>query len=411
MRKTINYKFKPNNTIAKEEITSAIKVLKSGKLSGFLGSRGKGFMGGKYVRRFEKKVENFYKVKHAISVNSWTSGLIAIIGSLNVEPGDEIIVTPWTMCATATAILHWNCIPVFADIDKKNFCIDPLDIKKKITNKTKAIITVDIFGFPADVDMIKSITKDKNIKIISDNAQAPYAIYKKKISGTNTDIGGFSFNYHKHINTGEGGVIITNSSKLANRARLIRNHGEAVVKNKKNLNNIIGHNFRLGEIEAAIGIEQYNKLKKIIRNRQILCRRLTKGLNNLEGLGLPQDNKFRTHNYYIYPIFLNLKKIKFKRSKIVRLLKNDGVQGLIEGYSNVHNLPIFKQKIAYGSKGFPWSYLNKKYKKKYSYKCKVAEELHKKSFIGIEVCLYRLNIKDIDLIIKSFQKVWKKLKI
>ena len=123
MRKTINYKFKLNNTIAKEEITSAIRVLKSGKLSGFLGSRGKGFMGGEYVRRFEKKVENFYKVKHAISVNSWTSGLIAIIGSLNVEPGDEIIVTPWTMCATATAILHWNCIPVFADIDKKTFVL------------------------------------------------------------------------------------------------------------------------------------------------------------------------------------------------------------------------------------------------------------------------------------------------
>ena len=117
-----------------------------------MGSAGSGFYGGKYVKKFEDKVKNFYKVKHAISVNSWTSGLIAMIGSLNVEPGDEIIVTPWTMCATATAILHWNCVPVFADIDENDFCISAEDIRKKITNKTKAIIAVDIFGFPADLD-------------------------------------------------------------------------------------------------------------------------------------------------------------------------------------------------------------------------------------------------------------------
>ena len=128
----------------------------------------------------KKKLEKFYNVKYAISVNSWTSGLIAIIGSLDVEPGDEIIVTPWTMCATVTAILHWNCIPVFADINKDDYCIDPEVIKKKITNRTKAIIAVDIFGYPAQIDKIRNIIKGKNIKIISDNAQAPYAFYKKK---------------------------------------------------------------------------------------------------------------------------------------------------------------------------------------------------------------------------------------
>ena len=132
-------------------------------------------------------------------------------GSLNVEPGDEIIVTPWTMCATATAILHWNCIPVFADIDENTFCIDPQEIKKKITSKTRAIIAVDIFGHPADIDKIKKIIKNKNIKIITDNAQAPFAKYNGKISGTNADIGGFSLNYHKHINTCEGVIIVTNS--------------------------------------------------------------------------------------------------------------------------------------------------------------------------------------------------------
>jgi len=413
-KKIINYKFKKNNTIGREEIIASNKVLKTGKLSGFLGSSSKEFLGGKNVRKFEKVVEKFYGVKYAISVNSWTSGLVAMVGSLDLEPGDEIIVPSWTMCATATAILHWNCIPVFVDIDSNSFCIDPLDVKKKITKKTKAIITVDIFGYPSDIIKIKKIIKNKNIKIISDNAQTPYGLYKGKISGTNVDIGGYSFNYHKHINTGEGGVVITNSKKLAHRVRLIRNHGEAVInsKLKKDLSNIIGHNFRLGEIEAAIGIEQYKKLKKIIKRRQFLCRRLTKGLVEIgNSINLPKDQKNWTHNYYIYPISINLKKIKVSRKKVIMLLEKEGVQGLISGYANVHKLPIFNRKIAYGTKGFPWSLNGKTYKNKYKYKCKVSETMHNKNFIGIEVCLFDLNKKDIDLIIKAFLKVWKKIKV
>ena len=406
--KTINYNFKKKNSIGKEEISTAIKVLKSGELSGFMGSSGPNFLGGKFVRNFEKKIEKFYNVKYAISVNSWTSGLIAAVGSLNVEPGDEIIVTPWTMCATATAILHWNCIPVFADIDENTFCIDPQEIKKKITNKTRAIIAVDIFGHPADIDKIKKIVKNKNIKIITDNAQAPFAKYNGKISGTNADIGGFSLNYHKHINTGEGGIIITNSKKLAERMRLIRNHGEAVIKDNKDIqHNIIGHNFRFGEIEAAIAIEQYKKLKKIVKQRQIICRRLTKGLSKLQGLILPKESKKITHNYYIYPMKINEKIISIKKELIIKLLKKEGVQGLIDQYGGINNLPIFKNKIAYGKKNFPWS-LQKKTKKKTS-TCLKSEYLNKNVFFAIEVCLYELNNKDIDLIIKSFEKVWKKI--
>ena len=404
---TINYLFKKKNSIKKEEIRAVLKVLKSGELSGFMGSAGKEFLGGKFIRKFEKSVEKFYDIKYAISVNSWTSGLITAVGSLEIEPGDEIIVTPWTMCATATAILHWNCIPVFADINKDTFCIDPSEIKKKITSKTRAIIAVDIFGYPADINAIKKVIKGKNIKIISDNAQAPYALNNGKISGTNSDIGGFSFNYHKLINTGEGGVIITNSKKLAERMRLIRNHGEAVIKNNKKIqNNIIGHNFRLGEIEAAIAIEQYKKLKNIVKEIQNICRQLTKGLINLKGIILPKETKKITHNYYIYPMKLDRKIISTSRTKIINLLKKEGVQGLIESYGSINNLPIFKNKIAYGRNNFPWSLRKKIYNKD---NCKISEELNKNIFFAIEVCLFKLNKKDIKLIIKSFEKVWKKI--
>ena len=253
----------------------------------------------------------------------------------------------------------------FADINYEDYCIDPEIIKKKITNRTKAIIAVDIFGFPAQIDKIRKVIKKRDIKIISDNAQAPYAFYKNKISGTNSDIGGFSFNYHKHINTGEGGAIITNSKRLAQRSRLIRNHGEAaVLNNKKLLNNILGYNFRLGEIEAAIGIEQYKKLKKIVSKRQKLCRKLTQGLSKLEGLNLPKESPQRTHNYYVYPITLSEKILKrYSRSTIIKHLETDGVQGLISGYEIVHKFPMIEHKIAYGTKGFPWN-INKKTQKK-----------------------------------------------
>ena len=409
MQPTINYSFTKKNTIKKEEIRAALKVLKSGDLSGFMGSAGKQFLGGKFVRKFEKNVEKFYQVKYAISVNSWTSGLVAAVGSLDVEPGDEIIVTPWTMCATATAILHWNCIPVFADINKDTFCIDPLEIKKKITSRTKAIIAVDIFGYPADINGIKKVIKGKNIKIISDNAQAPYAINNGKISGTNSDIGGFSFNYHKHINTGEGGVIITNSKKLAQRMRLIRNHGEAVIKDNRMLqNNIIGHNFRLGEIEASIAIEQYKKLKNIVKERQHICRKLTDGLTQFKGLILPKETKRISHNYYIYPIKLDRNIISESRTRIINLLKKEGVQGLIDGYGAINNLPIFKNKIAYGKKKFPWSLRKKTLKN--NDKCENSEKLNKDIFFGIEVCLFELNNKDIKLIVQSFKKVWNNIK-
>ena len=223
-------RLKRYNSIGKEELNSAVKVLKSGILSDFVGTSGKNFDGGKYVRKFEKRVQKDFKVKYAISVNSWTSGLICSIGAIDPSPGDEIICTPWTMCACATAILHWNCIPVFVDINKSNFNYDLKQLRNKITSKTVAILAVDIFGQSENLDAIKKIIKNRNIKIISDTAQAIGSMYKNKFSGTVADIGGYSFNYHKHINTGEGGMIVTNNKNLAQRCKLIRNHGEAVIK-------------------------------------------------------------------------------------------------------------------------------------------------------------------------------------
>lgn len=400
------------NSIGVEEIKAANSVLESGILSGFLGSWSPEFYGGKKVREFEEKWAEFFGVKYAISVNSWTSGLVVCLGTLNLEPGDEVLVTPWTMCATATAILHWNCIPVFVDIEPDYFCIDPDKIEEKITSKTKAILAADIFGQSCDIRRLTEICEKHNLSLVTDTAQAPGAFNGSYRTGTLAKIGGFSLNYHKHIHTGEGGVIVTNDPDLAKRAMLLRNHAETSVTGLEieDISNMIGHNFRLGEIEAAIGIEQLKKLDGFVKQRQSAAKRFDEGLGSLSGLIVPKVRRDNTHAYYVYGLKLDFSKLEVDRSTLVQALEAEGIEGLAEGYACVHLLPLFQRKIAYGKNGFPWSYRANPDDYNYSKGiCPVAEELHGKAFIGFEMCLLDLNQADVNLIIEAFQKVWKNL--
>jgi len=410
--KTILKEFKLYNSIGKEEVQAAKSVLESGVLSQYLGSWHPDFYGGPKVQEFERAWENFFNVKHAVSVNSWTSGLIAAVGAIGIQPGDEIIVSPWTMCASATAILHWNAIPIFADIEKDTFNLDPRSVIKNITAHTKAILAIDIFGHPCDYETLTRIANEYKLKLITDSAQSPGSLYKGNFTGTQSDVGGFSLNYHKHIHTGEGGVIVTNDDKIFERLQLIRNHAEAVVKGKgvSDLTNMVGYNFRLGEIECAIGIEQLKKIQSSVQKRQNIAKQLNNGLKDLKGLNVPVVKPGCTHAYYIYGLKLDPDIIGVSRKKIVEALESEGVQGLIEGYVNVHLLPMYQKKIAYGSYGFPWN--SEICKREINYNkgiCPVAEDLHDKFFLGYEMCLHDLSPEDVNLIITAFKKVWRYL--
>ncbi len=402
--------FKKNNFIGLEEQEAAKKVIKSGVLSDFLGAWSKKFYGGYEVKRFESACKKYFKKKYVITTNSWTSGLVCAVGALDIEPGDEIIVSPWTMCASATAILHWNAIPVFADIKPDTFCIDPKSIKKNISKKTKAILAVDIFGQSCDIKAINKIAKKYKLKVITDSAQAIGSKRGKKLTGTESDIGGYSLNYHKHIHTGEGGILVTDNKNLATRMQLIRNHAEAVVgpMGIKNINNMIGHNFRLGEIESAIGSEQIKKLTSIVKRRQIVARRLTEGLKDLKGLEVPVISKNNTHVYYMYPLLIKKKLIKKSRKKIFNALVSEGIPGLIDSYTNLHLLPMYQKKIAYGKRHFPWSIGRKEitYKKGI---CPNAENIEDNEFIALMLQEFDFSNSDIDNIIYAFKKVWSEI--
>ncbi len=407
--KTIQTTFKAYNPIGIEEIEAAKQVIESGVLSQFLGVWHEDFYGGPKVREFERQCAEYFRVKHAITVNSWTSGLIAAVGAIGIEPGDEVIVTPWTMCASATAILHWNAIPVFADIEADTFNLDPASVEANITPYTKAIMAVDIFGHSADMDALLAIAEKYGLKVITDSAQAPGSYYKGKVTGTLADVGGYSLNYHKHIHTGEGGILVTNDDDFADRLRLIRNHAEAVVGNKGNtdLCNMLGHNFRLGEIECAIGIEQLKKLDGFVASRQRAAERLSRELLGLPGLRLPIVKEGCTHAYYVYPMVLDVEQLGVPRARIIEVLEAEGLKGLAGGYTNIHLLPMYQQKIAYGSKGFPWT--SDICRREVNYQkgiCPVAEKLHDFTYLGFGMCKYELADEDVALIGRAFRKVW-----
>jgi dTDP-4-amino-4,6-dideoxygalactose transaminase len=245
--------------------------------------------------------------------------------------------------------------------------------------------------------------------VITDTAQAPGTRYKGRVTGTLSHVGGYSLNYHKHIHTGEGGILVTNDDAIAERLQLIRNHAEAVVGDKgvTDLRNMIGFNFRLGEIECAIGIEQLKKLDTYVASRQRAAARLTTGLRDLPGLRTPVVKDGCTHAYYMYPMILDCERLGVSRERILTALEAEGVVGLAAGYACVHLLPMYQRKVAYGSKGFPWT--SDVCHREVSYAkgiCPVAEELNDVSYLGYEMCLHEMTDEDCDDMIAAFRKVW-----
>jgi perosamine synthetase len=411
-KKTFNEKVERYNSIDSNEVKAVTEVVESGILSQYLGEWDADFYGGPKVKQFESNWSDYFNIKHSIAVNSNTSGLIVALGAIGLEPGDEVIVSPWTMSASATAIIVWNAIPVFADIEDETFNLDPKSILKNITSSTKAIVVTNIFGHAARLNEIMAIAKKYKLKVIEDNAQAPGAIYHNKYTGCVSDIGVFSLNYHKHIHTGEGGVCVTENEELAERMQLIRNHAEAVVAGKgvKNISNMIGFNFRMGEIEAALGIEQLKKLSGIIKEKVEWAGMLSEGLSQLNGLRTPIIKKNCSHVYYAYPLLINDKITKAHRDNIFKALIAEGVPALGDKYVNLHLYPMYQKKIAYGSNGFPWT--SEIYKGNVSYNkgiCPTAESMNESRYINIGLGLIRLDQNKCDLIVQAFKKVWDNL--
>lgn len=402
--------FAPQQDLGDEEKRLVLEVIDSKLLSGFLASPGEKFMGGPKVKELEGLVESYCGVKHALAVNSATAGLHAAVAAINVAPGDEILVTPYSMCASATAIVMHNAIPIFVDIDPDTFCIDPAKIKAAITERTKAIIVVHLFGYPADMDAIMQIAREHKLKVIEDTAQAPGGIYKGKHLGTIGDIGVFSLNQNKTITTGEGGIVVTNDDEYAKRISLIRNHGEVVVEQYpvQTIAGIIGYNYRMTELDAAVGIAQFKKLDKLTAHRVHLAEYLTIQLSPFkEFLTLPQPQPHCRHVYFVYPMKFNAAKAGVHRNKFAEAVRAEGL-ALFCGYVRpIYHEPMFQQLLAYGNEGFPFK--GPQVDRVISYPkglAPVCERMHFEELMTTPLCRFPLSESDIDDLVTAIKKVW-----
>jgi perosamine synthetase len=400
--------FPPYVTIGDEEKRAVVEVLESKQLSRYLGTWSPEFYGGPRVQKFEREWEEYFRVKHAVTVNSATSGLSAAIGASGVGPGDEVIVSPYTMTASASCVLVYNAIPVFADIDQDSFCLTAESIRKCLTPRTRAIVVVDLFGHPADMDGIMALAQNHNLVVIEDAAQAPGGLYRGRFAGTLAHMGVFSLNYHKTIHTGEGGVVVTDDDQFADRLQLIRNHAEVVVKNKgvRNIVNMLGFNFRMTEIEAAIGSEQLKKLEGLVRPRIEAADYLGERLRPLPGLTPPSVPTDVRHGYYCYAMRYDARKTGVPRARFARALHAEGIP-VSEGYVQpIYLQPLYQERVVYGSGGCPFTC--SPYKGTVNYEkgiCPVTERMHENEMLLADVCYAGLSREDLDDVVHGFTKV------
>jgi len=313
--------------VGKEEIIAVTSILKNGTLTSAANH------GGKHVQIFEKSVASFVKSKYAIAVNSGTAALQAALYALDVKKGDEVLVPSFTFVATANAVISAGAKPIFVDILKENYTIDPADLSKKITKNTRAIIPVHLYGNVAHVEQLSEISKKHNIPIIEDSAQSLGSTYKGKHTGTFFEMGCYSMYPAKVMTAGEGGFIVTNNKKLRDKLLMIRNHGMVHGYDTR----IFGLNLRLPEINAAIATVQMKKLPNFLKTRKRNADLLSKLLSDLKII-LPHQRKDENVNWYLYTIATNT------RNKILKILNEKGIGAASYYPIPVHKTPFYKLK-------------------------------------------------------------------
>ena len=313
--------------VGKEEISAVTSILKKGALTSAANQ------GGKHVQEFEKLASKFVKSKYAVAVNSGTAALQAALYALDIKKGDEVLVPSFTFVATANAVVSTGAKPVFVDILKENFTINPDDIEKKITKKTRAIIPVHIYGNVANIERLSEISKKNNIPIVEDSAQSLGSTYKRKHTGTFFEMGCYSMYPAKVMTAGEGGFIVTDNKKLRDKLLMIRNHGMVHGYDTRTF----GLNLRLPEINAAIATVQMKKLPKFLKSRKNNAELLSKLISDLD-IQLPQQRKNENVNWYLYTITTK------KRDLLLKKLNQKGIGAASYYPTPVHKTPFYKLK-------------------------------------------------------------------
>ena len=403
-----NRPFRFNNGIGAEEKAAVMRVLDRGELSGFVASPDEMFWGGEEVRSLQKSFVEYFGVKHAVAFNSATSALHAACAATGIGPGDEVITTPYTMSATSTAILMTGAVPVFADIEDDTFGLDPESVAANLTPQTRGIMAVNVFGHPCRLGPLREIARRQGLFLIEDNAQAPDAVYHRRKTGTIGDLAVFSFNRHKVMQSGEGGVLVTNDDRLALTAALVRNHGECVVgpMGVEDIVNTVGLNLRMTEMEAAVAHEQFKKLPRLNAERIRLADRLTRGLAQLPGIAPPKVEEGCRHVYYMYVMKYDAAATGIPRDLFVRAVNAEGFF-LRAGYLVPTYLePVYQRKVCFGPNGFPFTANPRNANLSYARGlCPTCERLQERDLMLTAIMQPPQTEADMDLFVESCAKV------
>jgi perosamine synthetase len=331
---------------------------------------------------------------------------------VGVEPGDEVLVPPWTMSASAAAILMCGAIPVFIDVEASTYQMNPALLEKNISKRTKAIVVVHLFGYPARMQSILHVAKKYQLRVVEDCAQAPGALYQGRPVGTLADVGVYSLNQHKTITTGEGGVAVTHNRLYALRMQLVRNHGEAVTGHLKEAAGevCLGWNYRITELHAALGANQITKLKRLNQHRVRLARYLIKKMKDLPGLTFSVSDSKTTHVYFTFPISYDAKLVGVSRDVFVKALLAEGIPASAGYVRPLYLEPIYQKERIFKRSRFPFNLRKSNHRSSYRKGlCPVAEDLHYKSFIALDLCAHPLGFKDMDDIVRAFHKIFAQL--
>ena len=346
-RKNFLYFYTPQ--IPKEDIESVVKVLKSGWITT-----------GPVVLDFEKKLKSYVGTKYVSAVSSCTAALHLSLVVLGIKQGDEVITTPLTFASVANVIVHTGAKPVFADVEKETGNIDPHEIIKKITQKTRAIIVTHLFGRPVNLDAILKIAQKHKLILIEDCAHALGAYYKGRHVGSVGDFGAFSFYVTKNITTGEGGALTVNNQRWAELADVLRLHG--LSRNswgryiQKNVDyykvEAAGYKYNLADMNAALGISQLKRFAKSQARREKIWNQYESAFLDLPVIALSDEDKNIIHARHIYPLVLDLSKLKVDRQKIRQALSFENIGTSIH-FVSLHLHPFYKKLFRFKPSDFP----------------------------------------------------------
>ena len=331
-------------SIDEDDIAAVVEVLRSDWLTT-----------GPKVAEFEQAFADFVGTKEAVAVSSGTAALHAAMYALEIGPGDEVIVPAMTFAATANCVVFREATPVFADVDSNALLISPAEFQTKITSRTKAVITVDYTGHPADYDAIRSITQKHGIALVADACHALGAFYKSRPVGSLADLSVFSFHPVKHITTGEGGMITTNNPELAGRMRRFRNHGITTDHHQREKEGSwfyemvdLGYNYRLTDLQCALGFSQLKKLPRFLEKRRKIAKQYDDFFCHISGISPLKVSSDVDHAYHLYVVQLNLKRLGADRMALFRKLRRQGI-GVNVHYIPVHLHPFYRRKFGTGT--------------------------------------------------------------